>query len=56
MASPENGSLTYDARYCIGCGACVAACPTASIELVETSLADLLPDGPGVDAAEPSAS
>ncbi len=56
MASPENGSLAYDARYCIGCGACVAACPTASIELVETSLADLLPDGPGVAAAEPSAS
>lgn len=56
MASPENGSLAYDARYCIGCGACVAACPTASIELVETSLADLLPDGPGVAAVEPSAS
>lgn len=56
MASPENGNLAYDARYCIGCGACVAACPTASIELVETSLADLLPDGPGVAAAEPSAS
>ena len=56
MASPENGSLTYDARYCIGCGACVAACPTASIELVEASLADLLPDGPGVAAVEPSAS
>ena len=56
MANPENGSLSYDARYCIGCGACVAACPTASIELVSASLAELLPEGPGIAAKEPSVS
>lgn len=56
MANPENGSLSYDARYCIGCGACAAACPTASIELVSASLAELLPEGPGVAAKEPPVS
>ena len=56
MADPADGSLAYDARYCIGCGACVAACPTESIELVGASLAELLPDGPGTAAVEPSLS
>ncbi len=53
--SATDGSLAYDARYCIGCGACVSACPTGSIDLVEANLADLLPDGPGTCAVEPSA-
>ena len=31
--SPENGELSFDARYCIGCGLCVDACPQQAIEL-----------------------
>lgn len=52
--SAENGSLSYDARYCIGCGICVDTCPTDSIDLVEANLADMLPQGPGVPAIEPT--
>ena len=50
----ENGSLAYDARYCIGCGICVDTCPTHSIDLVEANLADMLPQGPGTPAIEPT--
>ena len=49
----KEGHLEYDARYCIGCGACEAACPRNAIELVEASFADLMPDGPGKSAIEP---
>lgn len=49
----KEGHLEYDARYCVGCGACEAACPRKAIELVEASFADLLPDGPGKPAVEP---
>ncbi|MFQ9742212.1 MAG: DUF362 domain-containing protein [Slackia sp.] len=52
--SAENGSLAYDARYCIGCGICVDTCPTHSIDLVEANLADMLPQGPGTPAIEPT--
>ena len=42
--SPENGKLSFDARYCIGCGLCVDACPQQAIELVEATAAVFLPD------------
>lgn len=42
--SPENGELSFDARYCIGCGLCVDACPQQAIELVEATAAVFLPD------------
>ena len=41
--SPENGELSFDARYCIGCGLCVGACPEGAVELVETTAETLLP-------------
>lgn len=52
--STRDGHLEYDARYCIGCGSCKAFCPRGAIELVEASLCDLLPDGPGNSAIEPN--
>ncbi|MCB7037266.1 4Fe-4S binding protein [Eggerthella sinensis] len=42
--SPEDGTLDYDARYCIGCGLCVDACPHGAVELVETTAAVFAPD------------
>lgn len=39
---PETGELTIDARYCIGCGICVDACPYGAAELIETTATDLL--------------
>lgn len=54
MIDPADGSLAYDARYCIGCGACATACPTESIDLVSANLAALMPEGPGNPAADPS--
>ena len=44
MASPENGTLDYEPRFCIGCGACVDACPREAIDLVETTIAAIAPD------------
>lgn len=44
MASPENGSLDYEPRFCIGCGACLDACPREAIDLVEASIAQIAPD------------
>lgn len=35
--SPDDGTLSFDVRYCIGCGLCVEACPEAAVELVETT-------------------
>ena len=37
--SPEDGLLSYDPRYCIGCGLCVDACPQQAVGLVETTAA-----------------
>jgi succinate dehydrogenase / fumarate reductase iron-sulfur subunit len=44
----ENAELAFDAAACIGCGACVAACPNASAMLftaAKVSHLDLLPLG-----------
>ena len=46
--SPENAELAMDAAACIGCGACVAACPNASAMLfvsAKISQLALLPQG-----------
>ncbi len=50
----REGHLDYDARYCMGCGACEAVCPREAIEIVSASLRDLLPEGPGRPAIEPN--
>jgi len=45
---PENADLSMDAAACIGCGACVAACPNASAMLfvsAKVSHMALLPQG-----------
>jgi len=45
---PENAELAMDAAACIGCGACVAACPNASAMLftgAKISHLALLPQG-----------
>lgn len=50
----ENADLAMDAAACIGCGACVAACPNASASLftsAKISHLNLLPQG-RVEAAE----
>ncbi len=44
MASPVDGTLDYEARFCIGCGACLDVCPREAIDLVEVSLGDIAPD------------
>jgi succinate dehydrogenase / fumarate reductase iron-sulfur subunit len=44
----ENADLAMDAAACIGCGACVAACPNASASLfvaAKVSHLSLLPQG-----------
>ncbi|CAN5120679.1 succinate dehydrogenase/fumarate reductase iron-sulfur subunit [soil metagenome] len=44
----ENAELAFDAAECIGCGACVAACPNASAMLftaAKVSHLNLLPQG-----------
>ena len=46
--SPERAELAMDAAACIGCGACVAACPNASAMLfigAKISQLALLPQG-----------
>ncbi len=46
--APENAELAMDAASCIGCGACVAACPNASAMLfvsAKISQYALLPQG-----------
>ncbi len=46
--SPEAAELAFDAAACIGCGACVAACPNASAMLflsAKVSHLALLPQG-----------
>ena len=40
---PETGVLSMDARYCIGCGICIEACPEGAIDMVETTAEALLP-------------
>lgn len=50
----ENADLAMDAASCIGCGACVAACPNASASLftsAKISHLNLLPQG-RAEAAE----
>lgn len=52
--SPEKAELAMDAAACIGCGACVAACPNASAMLfvgAKISHLALLPQGK-VEASE----
>jgi succinate dehydrogenase / fumarate reductase iron-sulfur subunit len=46
--APKNTELAMDAAACIGCGACVAACPNASAMLfvsAKISHLALLPQG-----------
>jgi succinate dehydrogenase / fumarate reductase iron-sulfur subunit len=48
LISKENSDLAMDAAACIGCGACVAACPNASASLfvgAKISQFALLPQG-----------
>jgi succinate dehydrogenase / fumarate reductase iron-sulfur subunit len=48
LVSKENADLAFDAATCIGCGACVAACPNASAMLfvgAKISHLGLLPQG-----------
>ncbi len=48
LVSKENSDLGFDAAACIGCGACVAACPNASAMLftaAKVSHLGLLPQG-----------
>jgi len=48
LVSKENAELAFDAAACIGCGACVAACPNASAMLftaAKVSHLHLLPQG-----------
>ncbi len=43
----DTGLLSYDVRYCIGCGNCTRACPTQAAHLVEVP-ASLLDAAPGI--------
>jgi len=48
LVPKENAELAFDAAACIGCGACVAACPNASAMLfvaAKVSHLGLLPQG-----------
>ena len=48
LVPKENADLAFDAATCIGCGACVAACPNASASLftaAKVSHLALLPQG-----------
>jgi succinate dehydrogenase / fumarate reductase iron-sulfur subunit len=48
LVPKENAELAFDAAACIGCGACVAACPNASAMLftaAKVSHLHLLPQG-----------
>ena len=48
LVPKENADLAFDAATCIGCGACVAACPNASASLFTSSKVAhlaLLPQG-----------
>ncbi len=48
LVRKENSDLAMDAAACIGCGACVAACPNASASLftgAKISHLNLLPQG-----------
>ena len=48
LVSKENADLAFDAAACIGCGACVAACPNAAAMLfaaAKVSHVGLLPQG-----------
>jgi succinate dehydrogenase / fumarate reductase iron-sulfur subunit len=48
LVPKENADLAMDAAACIGCGACVAACPNASASLfaaAKVSHLGLLPQG-----------
>lgn len=54
LVRKENADLAMDAAACIGCGACVAACPNASASLftgAKISHLNLLPQG-RVEAGE----
>ncbi|ACV22020.1 Uncharacterized Fe-S center protein [Slackia heliotrinireducens] len=42
-----SGVVSYDVRYCIGCGACVDACPVAAITMIDATAQSVMPNGPG---------
>lgn len=47
----DTGLLSYDVRYCIGCGNCTHACPTQAAHMVEVP-ASLLDAAPGIVCAQ----
>lgn len=48
--NPDTGVLDFDARYCIGCGLCVGACPEGAVELAEATAELFLPEPSDEDA------
>ena len=52
--SPEDGTLRFARRLCIGCGLCVAACTHGAVSLREACAGELLP-GAVEDDAHPAA-
>lgn len=48
---PADGTLAFDARYCIGCGLCVSACAQGAVRLIEESAEVFLTEEAGCEQA-----